>query len=288
MGRDPKGRGGLASEHGSLRPLVEAAWLRGDRRTALEHLEAARASPAAGRFARWGGELALWAARLGLELDTPASAPDAVKLELDGDWRGAIRAWRELEAPYESALAALPGDDAAARQAQAVLHNLGASAAVRTFARERPARGERAMRGPRRSTLVHPAGLTRREQEVLEQLATGATNPAIAAALHLSERTVAHHVSAILAKLGAATRLTAIEQARSRGLLARWDGPQTKIGREDRGVRLAVVVHEHELLAKLVFEVPEIGPRPLLDRGCRRRMVTGQAHQLILVHAGKR
>ena len=216
------------SRHGTLRcALVEAAWLRGDRRTALEHLEAARASPGTGRFARWGGELALWAARHGLELDTPASAPDAVKLELEGDWRGAIRAWRELQAPYESALAALPGDDAAARQAQAVLHKLGASAATRTFARERAIRGARAMRGPRRSTLAHPAGLTRREQEVLEQLATGATNPAIAAALHLSERTVAHHVSAILAKLGAATRLAAIEQARSRGLLSQ-DGTVRK------------------------------------------------------------
>ena len=216
------------SRHSTLRcALVEAAWLRGDRRTALEHLEAARASPATGRFARWGGELALWAARHGLELEPPAGAPDAVKLELEGDWRGAIRAWRELEAPYESALAALPGDDAAARQAQAVLHKLGASAAIRTFARERAVRGARAMRGPRRSTLAHPAGLTRREQEVLEQLATGATNPAIAAALHLSERTVAHHVSAILAKLGAATRLAAIEQARSRGLLSQ-DGTVRK------------------------------------------------------------
>lgn len=209
------------SRHSTLRcALVEAAWLRGDRRAALEHLEAARASPATGRYARWGGELALWAARHSLELEPPAGAPDAVKLELEGDWRGAIRAWRELEAPYESALAALPGDDAAARQAQAALHKLGASAAVRTFARERAVRGARAMRGPRRSTLAHPAGLTRREQEVLEQLATGATNPAIAAALHLSERTVAHHVSAILAKLGAATRLAAIEQARRRGLLS--------------------------------------------------------------------
>jgi DNA-binding NarL/FixJ family response regulator len=54
---------------------------------------------------------------------------------------------------------------------------------------------------------------------VLERLATGATNPAIAAALHLSERTVAHHVSAILRKLGAPTRLAAIELARARGLL---------------------------------------------------------------------
>jgi DNA-binding NarL/FixJ family response regulator len=68
--------------------------------------------------------------------------------------------------------------------------------------------------------LANPAGLTRREQEVLDVLATGASNPAIAARLHLSERTVAHHVSAILAKLGARNRLTAIERARSKGLLA--------------------------------------------------------------------
>jgi DNA-binding CsgD family transcriptional regulator len=209
------------SRHGTLRcAMVEAAWLRGDRRTALQHLEAAAVSPSMVRYARWGGELALWAARHGLELEAPAGAPEAVMLELEGDCRGAIRAWRELEAPYESALAALPGDDAAARQALTALHKLGASAAIRAFARERAARGARAMRGPRRSTLANPAGLTRREREVLDQLATGATNTAIAAALHLSERTVAHHVSAILAKLGAATRLAAIEQARSRGLLS--------------------------------------------------------------------
>jgi DNA-binding NarL/FixJ family response regulator len=67
--------------------------------------------------------------------------------------------------------------------------------------------------------LAHPAGLTRREQEVLEAIATGATNVAIAGALHLSERTVAHHVSAILGKLGAANRLAAVELARARGLL---------------------------------------------------------------------
>ncbi len=208
------------SRHGRLRcALVEAAWLRGDTRTALEQLEAARASPATSRFARWGGELALWAARFGLEFEPPAGAPEAVQLELDGDWRGAIRVWRELEAPYESALAALPGDDVAARAAQAVLHKLGASAAARAFARERAALGARAARGPRRSTLANPAGLTRREQEVLEALETGASNAAIAAALHLSVRTVAHHVSAILDKLEVPNRHVAIARAREQGLL---------------------------------------------------------------------
>jgi DNA-binding CsgD family transcriptional regulator len=209
------------SRHATVRcALVEAAWLRGDRPTALAHLQAIRGSSEISRYARWGGELALWAARHGVDYEVPEGAPAPVMLELAGDWRGAIRAWRELEAPYEAALAALPGDDAAARQAQTALHKLGAGAAMRAFIRERTSRGGRPSRGPRRSTLAHPAGLTRREQEVLELLATGATNPAIATQLHLSERTVAHHVSAILSKLGAATRVAAIQHARGRGLLA--------------------------------------------------------------------
>jgi DNA-binding NarL/FixJ family response regulator len=114
----------------------------------------------------------------------------------------------------------VPGDDRAARDALGALHKLGARAAAEAFSRERAARGMRFTRGPRRSTLTNPAGLTRREQEVLEQLATGATNPEIAAALHLSGRTVAHHVSAILGKLGVANRHGAIEQARIQGLVA--------------------------------------------------------------------
>jgi DNA-binding NarL/FixJ family response regulator len=148
-------------------------------------------------------------------------------MELAGNWRAAVRGWQEVDAPYEAALAALPGDERAARAAVTALHGLGASAAARAFARERAAAGARAPRGARRSTRAHPAGLTPREQEVLEQLATGATNQAIAGALHLSERTVAHHVSAILGKLGAPTRHAAIEHARARGLLSEDRQPST-------------------------------------------------------------
>jgi DNA-binding NarL/FixJ family response regulator len=147
-----------------------------------------------------------------------------VRLELAGDWRGAIRAWRALDAPYEAALAALPGDERAARDAMAALQRLGATAAARAFAREREARGAASLRGPRRSTLANAAGLTRREQEVLAGLAGGATNAQLAATLSLSERTVSHHVSAILGKLGAPTRTAAVEAARAAGLLAAQDG----------------------------------------------------------------
>jgi hypothetical protein len=47
----------------------------------------------------------------------------------------------------------------------------------------------------------------------------GTTNAQIAAALHLSERTVAHHVSAVLGKLAAPNRTAAVEVARGAGLL---------------------------------------------------------------------
>jgi len=209
-----------SSRHGAIRvAVVEGAWLRGDAAAARRHLRAARDAPAGARYARPAADLALWAHRHGVELEPPPAAPEPLLRELEGDWRGAVRGWRDLEAPYEAALAALPGDDRAARDALAALQRLGAHGAARAFARDRAAAGARAVRGPRRSTRLHPAGLTRREQEVLEQLATGATNAAVAAALHLSERTVAHHVSSILGKLGAPNRTAAIERARADGLL---------------------------------------------------------------------
>ena len=206
--------------HGLVRvALAESAWLRGDHAAVVAQASSGLAAPAAGNLARFSGELALWSTRAGVAA-APQCAPEAVLLELAGDWRAAVRAWTELDAPYEAALAALPGDERAARAAAAALHRLGAGAAARAFARERTRRGERAPRGPRSTTLANTAGLTRREQEVLAHVARGATNPAIAALLHLSERTVAHHMSAILSKLGAPTRLAAVDAARRAGLLA--------------------------------------------------------------------
>lgn len=60
--------------------------------------------------------------------------------------------------------------------------------------------------------------LSSREREVLDLIATGATNAAIAEGLHLSPKTVGNHISAIFAKLGVATRPEAIVLARDAGL----------------------------------------------------------------------
>jgi DNA-binding CsgD family transcriptional regulator len=207
--------------HGQIRvALAEAAWVRGDLDAALAHVHEGLAAPRASQLARSSADLALWAHRCGAPLEPlPQGAPRAVALELSGDVRGARQEWRRLEAPYEYALAALAGTDREAREAMAALQRLGAEAAARAFARERSRRGMRAPRGARRSTRANTAGLTRREQDVLAHLARGATNPEIARELHLSERTVAHHVSAILSKLDAPTRTAAVSAARRAGLV---------------------------------------------------------------------
>ena len=61
-------------------------------------------------------------------------------------------------------------------------------------------------RRPLPRTRANPAGLTDRQLEVLGLLADGLTNAEIADRLVLSVRTVDHHVAAILAKLGVASR----------------------------------------------------------------------------------
>lgn len=66
-----------------------------------------------------------------------------------------------------------------------------------------------------------PDALTPREAEVLRLLAQGRANKQIALALAITERTVKFHVSAILAKLGAANRTEAIALAAQRGLMER-------------------------------------------------------------------
>lgn len=60
--------------------------------------------------------------------------------------------------------------------------------------------------------------LTGREREVLDLVARGLTNPAIARRLSLSEKTVRNNVSAVLGKLGVPNRAAGVALARDAGL----------------------------------------------------------------------
>ena len=61
--------------------------------------------------------------------------------------------------------------------------------------------------------------LTPREIQVLELVAEGLPNKAIAARLDISDQTVKFHVSSICGKLGAANRTDAVRRALRRGLI---------------------------------------------------------------------
>jgi DNA-binding NarL/FixJ family response regulator len=64
-----------------------------------------------------------------------------------------------------------------------------------------------------RGYLLVPDGLTAREVEVLQLVATGKTNRVIATELFLSEKTVGRHLSNIFTKLGVSSRAAATAHA---------------------------------------------------------------------------
>lgn len=72
------------------------------------------------------------------------------------------------------------------------------------------------MRLARQGTKENPAGLTARQAEVYELVGGGLWNGEIAQRLFISQKTVEHHVSAILSKLGVTSRSAAIAGARER------------------------------------------------------------------------
>jgi DNA-binding CsgD family transcriptional regulator len=149
-------------------------------------------------------------------LRAAAASADATLRLAEGDVSGALEharragsIWQELKLPYEAAHARLTyglalrasgGEEDAGselRAALATFERLGASPdARRTTDLLNTGRGL-------------PRGLSPREAEVLRLLATGKTNREIAAALVISEHTVARHLQNMFVKLGVSSRSAA-------------------------------------------------------------------------------
>ncbi len=169
-------------------------------------------------------ELAGIAAQLdGAYLNALAAGASGAVLLAEGDPRSALttlriahHAWRDLEAPHQSARVRLLiavacrelGDGASAElefeAARSALEELGARPDLERLAR---------LAGSSR-----PGPLSRRESEVLTLVAAGKTNRAIATELFISEKTVARHVSNIFTKLGLSSRAEATAYAYKQGL----------------------------------------------------------------------
>lgn len=132
-----------------------------------------------------------------------------------GDWERAADEWERRGCPYETALARSESqDEGVLLRALEDARHLGARPlAAITARRLRQLGTEGVPRGPRPSTRRNPAQLTARELEVLALVARGLRNAEIADALVVSKRTIDHHVSAILRKLGAHTRGEAAAEA---------------------------------------------------------------------------
>jgi DNA-binding CsgD family transcriptional regulator/tetratricopeptide (TPR) repeat protein len=195
--------------------LLERAWLAGDpapERSRVELLLARTDRPGAQRYR---GELLRYARRCGWPVKEFAGCRPEHLLGLRGDWAGAAAEWARIGDPYERALElAESGLAEPTLEALGLLDDLEAEPAARLVrGRLRDIGVARIPRGPRPATRAHPAGLTERQVDVLGMLGEGLTNAEIAARLVVSVRTVDHHVSAVLTKLGVPTRRDAARLA---------------------------------------------------------------------------
>ncbi len=166
------------------------------------------------------GELAFWLWRHGRLTETPAGLPEPYALQITGDWEGAARAWENLGCTYDQAVALSDSDEEKPlRTALEIFERLGAGPLAATVRRKLRASGVRSIRrGAQESTRQNPAGMTNQEIKVLALLAEGRRNADIARQLFVSEKTVGHHVSSVLAKLGVHSRGEAAAAAARLGL----------------------------------------------------------------------
>jgi len=195
---------------------AEAYWLAGQAGEARAEAELAAAATA--DALSWDrGAVACWLRRTGAGMAVPGELAEPYQVQLDGHPEKAAQIWADLGCRYEAALTLYDAtEERLLRRALETFAELGATAAVRVVRQKMRGLGIKSIpAGPRSATRADPLGLTRREHEVFALVGEGLTNAEIAARLFISVKTVDHHVSAVLAKLGAPTRAAAVTRLRS-------------------------------------------------------------------------
>ena len=186
--------------------FAELAWLRGDLVQCRAEVESFFHGASQLNIPIYISRLAYWMWRAGAITEPPPNAVEPYAAQIAGNWREAASMWKKYGCPYEQGMALMDGDEVAQLKALEIFEGLGTRPIIEKLKGQMRAQGIRIPRGPRPSTRDNSFGLTNREMEVLEQLVKGLSNNAIAEKLSLSARTVEHHISSALQKMGVSSR----------------------------------------------------------------------------------
>jgi len=186
----------------AMAALLEYEWIKGETFIEDEALDRTIEMIGLSKNARESSEFAFW-------LDKARGR----SLPMESPWR-----WDHC--PYEQALTLFEGDDDDKRRAIGIIQGLGALAVYEKMKQEMRLSGIKSIpRGIRKTTQGNPALLTDRELDVLNCLYKGLQNKEIAGRLFISAKTVDHHISAILYKLEAKSRVKAVQEAVRMGII---------------------------------------------------------------------
>ncbi len=190
--------------------LLEAAWLYENNKEFLEFGQTAHRMAAEHKNYRVLGQTSFWLWKSGLLKRADRNIFKPYLNQINGNWKSAADYWKKYNNPYEEALALSDGNNAAMFRALEIFKKLGANPAIEKLQlKMRKKRIKRVPRGPNSTTSKNPMGLTNRQFEVLNLLATGLSNNTIAEKLFISPKTVDHHISAIFSKLNIHSRTEA-------------------------------------------------------------------------------